>query len=193
MSSGSQLAPLKLPSWVDTLDDLADRAWEPLRGHASLDRLFYGASAVGDFSMIWHAINGLRTWHRGEIRADAVRAAVVLAVESILVNQGIKRLFERPRPHQEGRPHHLRQPSTSSFPSGHASAAAVAATVLGAPPFGGAGVKGGVARLALRSAAGVVATSRLHVRIHHASDVAAGTLVGIGIGRVARRLWPLTG
>lgn len=184
MSSGSPSARLKLPAWLDTVDEIADRAWEPLRGSAALNRLFYGASAVGDFSMIWHGINVARTLRRGELRNDAVRAAALLAFESLLVNQGIKRLFERERPHDDDRPHHLRQPSTSSFPSGHASAATVASMVMGAR---------GPALHALRAAAAVVATSRLHVRIHHASDVLAGAAVGAGIASVANKLWPLRG
>ncbi|MFT5201275.1 MAG: membrane-associated phospholipid phosphatase, partial [Candidatus Aldehydirespiratoraceae bacterium] len=44
---------------------------------------------------------------------------------------------------------------------------------------------GGVAWYAL---AGVVATSRIHVRIHHASDVAGGLAVGVVLGAIARRV-----
>jgi undecaprenyl-diphosphatase len=39
--------------------------------------------------------------------------------------------------------------------------------------------------------ASVVAASRVHVRIHHPSDVVAGSLIGIGLGAAARRIWPL--
>ena len=47
------------------------------------------------------------------------------------MNQGVKRLFKRGRPVFEGtRPHRLRTPSTTSFPSGHASAAFCAAVIL---------------------------------------------------------------
>ena len=72
----------------------------------------------------------------------------------------------------------MRRPSTSSFPSGHASSAFFAATLL-------------IARDGRRSAplwlglAGVVATSRAFVRIHHPSDVVAGAVVGLLLGQAA--------
>ena len=39
--------------------------------------------------------------------------------------------------------------------------------------------------------AAVVAASRVHVRIHHASDVVAGAALGTAFGLVARRIYPL--
>ena len=38
--------------------------------------------------------------------------------------------------------------------------------------------------------AGVVALSRVHVRIHHASDVAGGIALGVALGALAKA-WPL--
>ena len=112
--------------------------------------------------------------------------AIVLGVESLVVNQGLKRIFRRPRPTAEGDPRFpVRRPMTSAFPSGHASAAAFAATVLTA--WDGP-------RSAPRwwTAAFAVAISRAYVRIHHPSDVVAGMAVGgvLGLGTVAllRRL-----
>ena len=98
----------------------------------------------------------------------------------MLVNGVIKTVFGRRRPVFSGdRPHALRQPITSSFPSGHASAAMVAAALLSrrsswAPLYYALAV--------------VVALSRIHVRIHHASDVAAGLGIGAALGAMARRL-----
>jgi membrane-associated phospholipid phosphatase len=39
--------------------------------------------------------------------------------------------------------------------------------------------------------AGVVATSRVHVQIHHASDVIAGAALGAVFARIALKAWPL--
>ena len=106
--------------------------------------------------------------------------SVALLAEAVLVNGVVKTAFGRRRPPFKGdRPHNLRQPLTSSFPSGHASAAMVAAALLSrrsrwAPAYYGLGL--------------VVALSRIHVRIHHASDVAAGIGVGAVFGAIARRL-----
>ena len=49
----------------------------------------------------------------------------------------------------------------------------------------------GAAGWTLRSVGGIVATSRIHVQIHHASDVAGGIVVGALLGTAIRRLRPL--
>ena len=172
-------------SQVRAFDKRVDEAFDRIRGHKAADRLFYGASAVGDHSLLWFilaAAHGLRSERHFR---GAVRAAAGLAAESAIVNLGIKSLFRRSRPVYEGpRPHHLRRPMTSSFPSGHATSAFVAAALLsdndGLWPL-------------YYSAAVVVAWSRVYVRIHHASDVVAGMAVGAALGQVARRVMPLPG
>ena len=73
----------------------------------------------------------------------------------------------------------VRKPRTSSFPSGHASAAFFAATVL--THWSG----WSWAPLWITMAV-VVATSRAFVRIHHASDVVGGAVVGLALGQIAR-------
>lgn len=177
-------ASLRLPAWVDDVDDRVDEAWERLRGVTPLDRLFYAASAAGDFSAIWHGYNIVRVLRGGPgARQRFVRLALALGLESILVNQVIKRAFRRERPIEEReRPHHLRTPSTSSFPSGHASSATLAVSLIN---------QDARFRRTNRVIAAVVATSRIHVRIHHASDVAAGALVGAAGAAFWKRIWPL--
>ncbi|MCU1354032.1 MAG: rane-associated phospholipid phosphatase [Acidimicrobiales bacterium] len=173
-----------LPSGVDRFDDAVDAWWgRHLRGRPVADRVGYLASELGDFSLIWHIV-GVARGLRSDRDAEATkRLAVVLLVESLVVNQGIKRLVNRPRPVAvEPRPHHLRQPLTSSFPSGHASAAFTAAGVLSDDD---------VLAAAYYALAVVVATSRIHVQIHHASDVLAGAACGVVFAKLAKRLWPL--
>jgi undecaprenyl-diphosphatase len=46
-------------------------------------------------------------------------------------------------------------------------------------------------KVALFGLGGLVAVSRIHVRIHHASDVAGGLAVGLGLGAIARAVFPL--
>ena len=100
-----------------------------------------------------------------------------MGVESLLTNGAVKSLFRRVRPADyadiEFR-HGLRRPITSSFPSGHATAAFCAATLLG----------GGPAWYALAAA---VAATRVYVRLHHASDVVAGAAFGLALGPALRR------
>lgn len=164
---------------VAALDDAVDRAWEGLRGHPVADQIFYAASQLGDFSLLWHLLGVTRGLVSDEGIREAARLSAALAVESALVNGAVKSLFRRERPaHAEERPHHLRQPLTSSFPSGHASAAFMAATLL-------------AERTRVKplwyALAGVVAASRVHTRIHHASDVVAGAALGLALGRVVRK------
>ena len=168
---------------VASLDDAVDRTWDHLRGNLALDRLFYTASELGDFSLIWHLLGTARgVTLRGGTR-EAARLALALGAESALVNGMVKSAFKRERPVQSGeRPHNLRQPLTSSFPSGHASAAFLAATLLSE--------RSKVKPLWFGLAA-IVATSRIHVRIHHASDVIVGAGIGLTLGRLIRRAAPL--
>lgn len=177
--------PIRLPEWLDTVDFRVDMAWDRIRGNRVADRVFYTASEVGDFGLVWMAAAALHALGGNERQGRALlRMAGALGVESVLVNQGMKRLFRRQRPVWEGqRPRGLRKPSTSSFPSGHSTSAVTAAVLLAqtsplpAPLW--------------FCMAGVVATSRIHVKIHHASDVVGGLLVGAVIGSVIRRLAPI--
>lgn len=176
--------PPSVESRMTAFDEAVDRAvFDHLRGRPWADRLFYAASELGDHGLIWlllGAARGLRSehdWHA------AVRLGVGIGIESLLVNVGIKSLFRRQRPVWDGvRPHHLRTPLTSSFPSGHATSAFTAAALLGD--------RDRLKRL-YYAVAVIVALSRIHVRIHHASDVAAGAVVGMALGAVGKRLFPL--
>jgi undecaprenyl-diphosphatase len=176
---------IPLPKAFDRWDAAFDRFWEPLRRNAVLNKVFYTASEVGDFGMVWLAIGALQ----GAIGPDAktkvaLRLAVALGVESVLVNGVIKSFFRRERPNwEQNRPLHLRKPRTSSFPSGHASSAVTAAILLSSP-FG-------AWTIAYAALAAIVALSRVHVKIHHVSDVAGGLLVGALFGTLVKLLWVL--
>lgn len=167
---------------VAAFDDWVDQRLEAWRGNPLADVVFTNASHLGDFSVIWHIIGVARGLTSDERADQAFVLSAVLGAESLVVNQGIKRLFRRTRPTETGDPRfQVRKPSTSSFPSGHASSAFVAATLLTA--WGGK-----------RTApmwfglASIVGISRVYVRIHHASDIVGGAVVGLGLGAIARRL-----
>lgn len=171
---------------VEHFDDVVDAALERFRGNPALDRLFTTASHVGDFSLIWHAINLALGIRRREPR-QMVTFAVLIGLESLVVNQGVKRLFRRTRPTTSGDDRlGVRRPRTSSFPSGHASSATFAAALL-VPR-----TRQPITALVCLIAA-TVATSRAYVRIHHASDVVAGIVTGGLLAaltrRLIRRLW----
>jgi membrane-associated phospholipid phosphatase len=172
---------------VDAFDRRVDELLEHLRGHRLADFVFTNTTHIADYSMIWHGIGIVRGIAKGRPDQVVVLAAL-LGAESLIVNQGIKRLFRRRRPTTTGDDRlQVRRPSTSSFPSGHSSSAVFAAMVLAGwdgPPL---------SRLWFTIAA-VVGISRAYVRIHHPSDVVGGAVVGALLGfvgvRIARRLAP---
>jgi undecaprenyl-diphosphatase len=100
-------------------------------------------------------------------------AALLANAVSHLAVRVLKRAVARPRPcDTSGHPRALVElPDPFSFPSGHAAAAAaVAVTLSQAHPW--------LAPLLL-PLAGVVAVSRVRLRVHHASDVVAGAALGV--------------
>jgi undecaprenyl-diphosphatase len=164
---------------IADLDARADDALEPLRDSRAGRVVFGLASTVGDFSLVWH-VTGFSLSLLGRIRlAEAIVLSIALGAESLVVNQGIKRLFRRQRPTVSGDGRFaLRTPSTTSFPSGHASSAVFAVVLLGS--FTGLPLA-----LAWTAMAAVVAASRVVVRIHHLSDVLGGLATGLVLGMVA--------
>ncbi|MCL2396419.1 MAG: phosphatase PAP2 family protein [Acidimicrobiaceae bacterium] len=172
----------RLSAFDDCIDDWVETN---LRGRTPVDRVMYTASALGDHGLIWLLLAAAqagrlsRNW-----RMPLLRAAAGLGAESALVNGPVKWMFRRTRPeHLTPRPMPLRIPRTSSFPSGHATAAFFGAALLS---------EGDPWAPLYYVIAVIVAMSRVHVRIHHASDVAGGIIIGIALGRLARHLMPLS-
>jgi len=152
-----------------------------------VDRFFYALSSAADHGLLWLAIGSVRAARRGE-PAIALRLGAALAMESVLTNGLVKSLFRRVRPeehflHDAPLPYGMRRPITSSFPSGHAASAFMAATLL---------AKGTRSAPAYFTLAALVAYSRVHVRMHHTPDVVGGTVLGCVLGRLATRFVDLT-
>lgn len=171
---------------VHELDEHIEKSLEPHRS-PRLDAFFYRLSSAADHGLLWLAIGVLRSAHRRD-RLAIVRLALVLGAESALTNGVVKSLFRRVRPsehyaHDDPLPYNMRRPITTSFPSGHATTAFTAATLLSSgssAPF-------------YFSLATLVAASRVYVRMHHTSDVVAGALLGLVLGQIARRVAPISG
>jgi membrane-associated phospholipid phosphatase len=164
---------------VQAFDAAADKLLEQLRDHPLADQLFLAATRLGDFSLIWHLASVIRGVTRR--RPDQVIVlAAALGVESLLVNQGVKRLFRRTRPTVSGDDRLVvRKPSTSAFPSGHASSAAFTAATL----IAWDGRRWAPLWISL---AAIVGVSRAYVKIHHASDVVGGAVTGLALAAVLR-------
>jgi undecaprenyl-diphosphatase len=173
-------------SRVHALDVAVDAWFDRVRGPA-LDPLFYGLSSAADHGLLWLSIGSLRAAKRGAPEI-ALKLAAAMGVESALTNGPIKMCFRRVRPETEHLPHlplpyGMHRPISSSFPSGHAASAFTAAMLLRDSPLAPA----------YFVLAGLVATSRVYVKMHHASDVLVGAALGLTMGAIARRVLPLDG
>jgi membrane-associated phospholipid phosphatase len=169
-----------LSTRIRALDDAVDRWVDRYRGRR-LDPVFYGLSSAADHALLWLAIGALRAARRGEPE-KAVWFAAALGAESALTNGPIKLAFRRIRPSvvpPGPLPYGLHRPRTSAFPSGHATSAFMAATLLS---------DGTDAAPAYFALATLVAASRVYVRMHHASDTVAGALLGLALGQIAKRV-----
>lgn len=161
-------------------DQQVDAAFDHVRGNTLADRALYLASESANHSLVWHALTWILVLLGRLSPTQAFRIAALLGIESALVNGVIKSFFRRERPTLDfDRPHHLRTPLTSSFPSGHATSATLAVSLLWpfTPIF---------LRIPLVLMGTLIALSRIHVKIHHASDVLGGVLFGIAFGVFAR-------
>ncbi len=171
---------------VHSIDQRVDSWFEPHRGRPALDGTAKLITGLGDHGLMWAAITAWRARRSGPERARAIRALAVAGVESRLVNSTLKRSIGRSRPDRTGLKVSeggvpVREPTTSSFPSGHTLAAFCAATVMCRP-----GDRAGNTRLL--SGATLVGLSRVHLRAHHASDVVGGAVIGVTLGLFGRGL-----
>jgi undecaprenyl-diphosphatase len=165
---------------VRAFDDLVDGWIERHRG-PRLDPLFYGLSSAADHGLLWTALGALRSARHGD-PVIGLRLGTALGAESALTNGPIKFAFRRIRPTsapQDPLPYGMHRPRTSAFPSGHATSAFTAATLLST------GTRAAPAYFGLAT---LVAASRVYTRMHHASDVLAGAFLGLAMGAVAKRV-----
>lgn len=157
-------------------DDKFDAIIEPWRNSRTIVWVFTVATALGDFGLLWHIVGFVRAIGSMERLHQALFFSTLIGVESLILNQGIKRMFRRTRPTERGDDRFtLRKPRTSSFPSGHSSSAffsALVLTSLTAWPWW----------ILFYVFAVTIAVSRVGVRIHHASDVFGGVIAGTVMG-----------
>jgi undecaprenyl-diphosphatase len=161
---------------VAAFDEAVDRAIDQFRS-PTVDAIVYRLSSAADHSLLWHVCGVAQSLVRGGDVRRAARFSAAMGVESVLTNGAVKSVFGRMRPADYESidfRHGLHRPITSSFPSGHATAAFCAATLLGGGSW--------------YALAGAVAATRVYVRLHHASDVAAGAALGLALGVALRPL-----
>lgn len=140
-----------------------------------LDIVFRGLSRAADRWKLWLGTAAVLAAFGGRRGArSAVNGVAAMAVTSAVVHGAMKPLRARRRPdrthHQVPLARHVSMPVSTSFPSGHAAAAAAFATGVSSA-FPEAGIPIG-------TAAALVAYSRVHTGVHYPVDVVAGTLTG---------------
>lgn len=170
-------APQPLARWLQDAQrvDLAVYAAIAQTPTPTLDRALPRLSRAADYSRLSlasAAVLAAGGGRRGR-RAAAIGLASV-GVTATIVNLGIKPFGRRRRPDraiaQVPVARHVRMPSSTSFPSGHAAAAFAFAS----------GVGHVLPRVAipLRGLAALVGYSRVHTGVHYPGDVVAGALIG---------------
>jgi undecaprenyl-diphosphatase len=147
----------------------------PAGGHGVFDRAVIGYSALGNRGLLWIAggvIVGLATGRPWAIPQVAAVVWITLGI-----NYAIKRRVRRARPLAwRGRPPLIIAPATHSFPSSHAAMASAGAIALS--------VYVPVLSPLFATLAVLMAASRVHLAVHHVSDVVAGLAVGVCTGAV---------
>lgn len=164
------------------LDARGEAFFVPLRRSASLCRAIAAVSNLGVYSVIWLALTGVGLALMPDRRGELWVLLAAIPIEFALTNGVVKAVFRRARPIERlsgSEVARLIRPKTSSFPSGHSSAAAMSAVgLLGA---------GWIGPIAVALAA-LIATSRVVLRLHYASDVVGGVCWGISLGFLVRAL-----
>ncbi len=183
---GSGLVPVWVRAGIARVDRTVDAWFEPVRGRPALDAMAKVVAGLSDHGVIWTAEAAWRARRPGPERRRAVRDLALAGLTSSFVNRALKSTVGRARPDRTslvlraGRVP-VREPTTSSFPSGHTLAAFCVATVS-------ADRRHPWATIARFGAAGMVGASRIHLRAHHASDVLGGVAVGLAAGGFWRAL-----
>ena len=127
------------------------------------------------------AFAAARAWRPAAWLATLVVTEAVLAPSAKLV-------LDRARPHWA---HPIATAASTSFPSGHATAAAAAAAAVCLMVLGTSGhrlVRTAVPAVSVVLAA-LVAASRVFLGVHYLSDVVGGVLLGVALAAVSYGLW----
>jgi len=151
-----------------------------------LDVVVKRLSTSANHSLVWFAAAAGLATIRGRGRRAALRGLVAVAGASFTANALAKQVFPRRRPAADLVPvarRLTRRPTSSSFPSGHAASAAAFATAVA--------LESPTAAAFVAPIAAAVAYSRVHTGVHWPSDVACGAALGVGLGLLTQRWWPL--
>ena len=160
---------------------------EAARAHVPLlDAVLPRLTRAADHGRLWVVLAGLLAATGGDRRRAAVRGLASLALASTTANVPVKLSARRTRPELRAVPlvrRLRRQPTTTSFPSGHSASAAAFAV--------GVGLEQPLVGAPLAVLAAGVAYGRVHTGVHYPGDVLAGLGIGLAAAKSVRRVWPV--
>jgi undecaprenyl-diphosphatase len=145
-----------------------------------LDRFFVWLTNPPHLPLVLFALAALVATARARGVRTLITLVIVVALADQFAAQILKPLFDRVRPCfvlPDVRLLLSRQPHSPSFPSNHAINSFAAAAVL----FDLGPVVGGIGLVL----AALVSYSRIYVGVHYPSDVLAGAILGLTLGRAA--------
>lgn len=181
------------PSLLDKAQEIDRSVFDTVAGWSSplLDRIMPELSIAATYSRSWMGIAALFAVFGGtKGRKTAVEGMAAIGVTSFLANVVGKRLVPRLRPTDPvPEERELKNPDSSSFPSGHTASAAAFSGVVGRtyPALW----------LPINTLAGAVGFSRVYTGVHYPGDVLGGWILGktvaFGVDRVSRRFGLLNG
>jgi undecaprenyl-diphosphatase len=151
--------------------------WQAAHRACVLDPVFEWLTYAGTWGAVWLVLAAAFAawWRRPAILVETA-VAVLLGWG---VAEALQAVIPRARPHGRAL---VARPHTHSFPSGHATIAFAAATVLGAlAPRG---------RIVFYLLAAAIAWSRVYVGVHYPLDVLAGAALGTALGSATVRGLP---
>jgi membrane-associated phospholipid phosphatase len=146
----------------------------------TLDRPLRRLSQAANRSLLWVGIASAMAAVSRDGRRAAGAGLLAVAVDSAVVNAGVKLAARRRRPDRDSAnvpiDRQVPMPTSRSFPSGH--------TASGFAFAGAVGQTLPAAAAPLRLLAGAVGYSRVHTGVHYPGDVVLGALFGASIGEV---------
>ena len=155
------------------------REWQSPTAQRVLPTLTQAAN----YSMLWAAIAAaMHATGNPSLKAGATRGMTAIAATSLVADQLAKRLVGQNRPGRDSVPPERRlsrYPRSSSWPSGHAAAAATFVLAVSA--------SNKAVGVALAPLAVLIGLSRVYTGAHYPGDVLAGFAIGAGVSRLVQR------
>lgn len=153
-----------------------------LTNNTFFDQIMPVISAMGDLGAIWIIIS-LLLMLKKEYRMVGLLCILSLLITTIAGEGIIKHLVQRPRPFVQFPEIQLliKEPMSSSFPSGHTASSFAFAFML-AGKLKKAAVPTFIVAIA-------VAFSRLYLMVHYPTDIIAGILLGFICAKIAELIY----